>query len=118
MRTSTRQTCLHCDKTAYQRGLCTTHYSRFATEKKKIPIEKQDAFDEGMVAAGKIMPPGKRGKKIDEDDPFAGVAGEFLKVAEDATKFEDEAAILNGPPKIPRKPANTKKPQSTKRKSG
>ena len=59
MNTKTK-TCLQCDNQIHQRGLCSTCYGRFTRSKQRLPEEKQKAFEEALIATGKLLPPAKR----------------------------------------------------------
>jgi len=59
MNTKTK-TCLQCDNPIHQRGLCSTCYGRFTRSKQRLPEEKQKAFEEALIATGKLLPPAKR----------------------------------------------------------
>ncbi len=59
MNTKTK-TCLQCSADVHQRGLCTTCYGRFTRSKQRLPEEKQKAFEDALIATGKLLAPSKR----------------------------------------------------------
>jgi hypothetical protein len=60
--------CLLCDKTEYERGLCTTHYGRYHRAVQNLPLDQRESFEAAQIAAGKILPSqrgqGPRRKKV------------------------------------------------------
>jgi hypothetical protein len=48
--------CLLCDKTEYERGLCTTHYGRYHRAVQNLPLDQRESFEAAQIAAGKILP--------------------------------------------------------------
>lgn len=60
--------CLLCDKEAWKRGLCTTHYGRWRTARAEIPARERLSFDAGQIRDGKLLPD-RQGQK--------GVINEF-----------------------------------------
>ena len=85
METMLAKKCLLCDRTdadgLVRRGLCVTHYSRFVEQRKRLPTSKQVEFERLLIADGKLLPPGKPGKKV-EVDPFADLAAKMMSGSE------------------------------------
>lgn len=54
--------CLLCDKTEYERGLCTTHYPRYRRAVQALPLDQRESFEAAQIAAGKILP-SRRGQR-------------------------------------------------------
>lgn len=79
-----------------RRGLCDNHYMMFQRSLKQIPANKQDAYEESLIAAGKLLP-NRQGQKSGTNNPFLDAAKEFLepqqkKLAARAEALADELA--------------------------
>lgn len=48
--------CLLCEKRAWKRGVCTTHYSRWRTARADVPNRERPAFDAQQIRDGKLLP--------------------------------------------------------------
>ena len=67
--------CLKCDSPVYQRGLCSTCYGRFTRAKNRLPEEKHKAFEDALIATGKLAAPKKR--EPGSFDEYAELADEL-----------------------------------------
>lgn len=79
MNTKTK-TCLQCTEPIQKRGLCGTCYSRYRNALIRLEKSKRRVFEQALIDAGKLLPPGKRPPA--SYDPFAELADE-LETAED-----------------------------------
>jgi hypothetical protein len=61
-----------------RRGLCDSHYMMFQRSLKQVPAEKQDAYEDSLVASGKLLP-NRQGQKSSTNNPFMEAAREFLE---------------------------------------
>lgn len=84
MNTKTKN-CLQCGEPRKQRGLCQKCYSRYRNALYRLEIRKRKPFEQALIEAGKILPPGKR--EPDSYDPFAELADE-LETAENGKIVE------------------------------
>lgn len=66
MNTKTKK-CLECGKPEKQRGLCALCYSRFNNAKKSLPLDRRDAFEDALMATGKLLPKAVRKSKETRD---------------------------------------------------
>lgn len=66
MNTKTKK-CLECGKPEKQRGLCALCYSRFNNAKKSLPFDKREAFEDALMATGKLLPKAVRKSKETRD---------------------------------------------------
>ena len=73
--------CLQCDSPVYQRGLCSTCYGRFNRAKNRLPEEKHKAFEDALIASGKLAPVGKR---------QPGTFDEYAELADELQKADDQ----------------------------
>jgi hypothetical protein len=77
-----------------RRGLCDNHYMMFQRSLKQVPESKQEAFEESLIAAGKLLP-NRQGQRSSTKNPFLDAAREFLdphiqKIANRAESLADE----------------------------
>ena len=61
-----------------RRGLCDNHYMMFQRSLKQVPEGQQDAFEESLIAAGKLLP-NRQGQKASTNNPFLEAAKQFLE---------------------------------------
>lgn len=66
MNTKTKK-CLECGKPEKQRGLCALCYSRFNNAKKSLPLDRREAFEDALMATGKLLPKAVRKSKESRD---------------------------------------------------
>lgn len=51
-----RGVCLLCEKEAWKRGLCTTHYGRWRAARSELNKTQQVTFDAQQIRDGKLLP--------------------------------------------------------------
>lgn len=76
--------CLICGrKLRLVRGLCNTHYIQFQKAQKPLSPVQIDAFEEELIAAGKLLP-SRQGQKQVASNPFLQVAEELFGIVADS----------------------------------
>ena len=91
MESQQKRGCLICGKkTALNRGLCSTHHSRYYKVVKRMTDEQKAIYDQELIQRGYLLPLQKRGPKVKEN-PFEAVALELF-AAEEKPNYETDAA--------------------------
>ncbi len=109
--------CLLCENVERSRGLCITHYSRFAQAKNALPKEKQAEFEQMLIARKFLCPSRPRGPKVERDE-FAEVAAEIAGTPRDREIDANEEPTRKRVERIHRKtgtPAPKSKSKSKKK---
>jgi hypothetical protein len=87
METQQNNSCLICGKEGQlNRGLCSTHHSRYYKEVRGMTKEQKARYDEELIERGFLLPLQKRGPKV-ADNPFANIADELF-TAETRPKYQ------------------------------
>ena len=116
MESQQKQGCLICGKkTPLNRGLCSTHHSRYYKEVRELTDEQKAVYDQTLIQRGLLLPLQKPGPKVKEN-PFAAVAMELF-AAEPKQDYESEPEEA-APQEEGSGRAKPAKPSATKKRGG